>query len=102
MFDDYKVSQAHLLAGEMNEKPEARVISFAKMQDEYFFKWGVEIEELQEAIQYFISQGEADVADEMKSYQDQFKKQLRRDKHSSDSLCNDLGRAPSEEKIQIK
>ena len=44
------------------------MVKFAKMQDEFYFTWGMEIEELQETLQYYIDQGEADVAEEMQKF----------------------------------
>ena len=45
-----------------------KMVKFAKMQDEFYFTWGMEIEELQETLQYYIDQGEADVAEEMQKF----------------------------------
>ncbi len=81
-----------------------RVIKFAKMQDEFFFRWKVECDELQVGIDYYISQGKTEVTEILKDYSDFFIEQVSKDQMHGVSVAlsdleimNDLGRAPSEE-----
>ena len=45
-----------------------RLVNFAKMEDEFFKKWSMGVEDLNEALQYYIKQGEADVEEKMKEF----------------------------------
>ena len=54
MFDDFKERQAVLMKS-IDGTYEAKMVKFAKMQDEFFLKWDIEIEELQDALQFYIS-----------------------------------------------
>ena len=46
----------------------SKLVDFSMMQDEFFFSWGMEIEELQDVLQWYIDQGEKDVAEETKKF----------------------------------
>ena len=37
------------------------MVNFAKMEDEFFIQWGLAVEDLTDALQYYINQGEEDV-----------------------------------------
>ena len=49
-----------------------KTVKFAKMEDEFYFQWGMEIEELNDVLQYYINHGEVDVAEEVKNYLENF------------------------------
>ena len=56
MFDDFKVRQAQLLqSADVESDYDSKVVDYAKMQDEFFFKWNLEIEDLHDAMQYYIN-----------------------------------------------
>ena len=49
-----------------------RLVNFAKMEDEFFKKWSMGVEDLNEALQYYIEQGEADVKEKMNEFLEDF------------------------------
>ena len=81
MFRDLKKRQERLMQNEENGELGhfEKVIKFAEMQDEFYFRWGVECEELQGGIEYYINQGETEVSELLKDYSDFFIGQVQKE-----------------------
>ena len=60
MFKDFNEKQMELME-DSEELMQDRMVRFAVMQDQFHEQWDMEIEEMQEALQHYIDQGENDV-----------------------------------------
>ena len=60
MFKDFNEKQMELME-DSEELMQDRLVRFAVMQDQFHEKWDMEIEEMQDALQHYIDEGENDV-----------------------------------------